>query len=245
MPTKKFPEPEVVRRLYWDESLTTREVSERLSVSENGVRTFMRRHGIPMRTKSEALKLANRKGLVQKRPKTQSPLKDILRCRSCGWSWLRQGDRGEELCPSCGKRVNARKRPAPPDAVSKLRDWTKNNPERNRERRRNLAKRQRYTILKLIGKGDVACSTCGCNRPELLEINHINGGGGQEIKEVGSQNFYRDIASFRRNTDDLDLRCKVCNALHALELKYGPLPYVIEFRREVWSDDGEDVNGGL
>jgi len=39
-----------------------------------------------------------------------------------------------------------------------------------------------------------------------------------------SMRFYFDIASGKRKTDDLELLCKPCNAIHCLELKHGPLP---------------------
>jgi hypothetical protein len=62
-----------------------------------------------------------------------------------------------------------------------------------------------------------------------LEINHVNGGGGKEMKSLGNK-FYREIARLRRDVEDLELLCRPCNAVHALELKHGPLPF-----RVVWS----------
>jgi len=69
----------------------------------------------------------------------------------------------------------------------------------------------------------------GCDRSELLEINHKEGGGGKELRGTGHK-FYREIAKLRRAVDDLELLCRPCNAIHYLELKYGPLPF-----RVVWS----------
>lgn len=54
--------------------------------------------------------------------------------------------------------------------------------------------------------------------PEALEINHINGGGCQEFYSTKYRfSFYLDILSGRRNKDDLELTCRVCNAVHYLE----------------------------
>ncbi len=54
------------------------------------------------------------------------------------------------------------------------------------------------------------------------------------MKGVGHK-FYRDIALMRRTVEDLELLCKPCNAVHALELKHGQLPFrvVWEARDEV------------
>ena len=74
----------------------------------------------------------------------------------------------------------------------------------------------------------MVCVSCGCDREELLEINHVNGGGGKEFKKKGNK-FYIDIAKMRRETNDLELLCKPCNAIHYLELKFGNLPFQIKW----------------
>lgn len=91
---------------------------------------------------------------------------------------------------------------------------------------RENGRRVRKTALLLVGGGIVRCVRCGCDRAELIEINHKNGGGAKEIKGKGSR-MVRDIALLRRAVGDLELLCKPCNAVHALELKHGPLPFVI------------------
>ena len=74
-----------------------------------------------------------------------------------------------------------------------------------------------------IGNGIIACVRCGCTDIRFLEANHKNGGGRQERKTLGGSTI-RAVASGRRKTDDLELTCKPCNAIHALELKYGYVP---------------------
>lgn len=65
------------------------------------------------------------------------------------------------------------------------------------------------------------CVNCGCDNTDALEINHKNGGGTRERRERnGSKAFYLAILSGRRDSADLEIRCKVCNILHYLkELK--------------------------
>jgi adenine-specific DNA methylase len=92
-------------------------------------------------------------------------------------------------------------------------EWARKNRVKSYDYRRELRKR---AINKLGGK----CVNCGCNDYKALEINHINGGGGKEHKEHHNEakQVYLDIINGKRQ--DLDLRCKVCNALHYLvELK--------------------------
>ena len=80
--------------------------------------------------------------------------------------------------------------------------------------------------MKVIGGGKVQCVRCGCNDQRLLEINHKTGGGGKEMKGK-SHAFYISIARLKRKTDDLELLCRVCNAQHYLEMKYGELPFLV------------------
>lgn len=87
--------------------------------------------------------------------------------------------------------------------------------------------RKRYRVLNIVGKGVIKCANCGCDKIELLEINHMNGGGTLENNNVGI--FICNILGGRRKTDDLNLLCKVCNSLHYLELKHGKLPYKIKW----------------
>jgi hypothetical protein len=69
----------------------------------------------------------------------------------------------------------------------------------------------------------------------MLEINHKNGGGAREVKQ--GNRFNCDIISGRRSIDDLEILCKPCNAVHYLELKYGPLPFCVKWEPVNSSED--------
>lgn len=86
---------------------------------------------------------------------------------------------------------------------------------------------RRKKVLEIVGKGKVLCINCGCDDIRLLEINHVNGSS-YKLREFGT-NFAADIFHGKRKIDDLELRCRVCNALHSHESKYGKLPYKIIF----------------
>jgi hypothetical protein len=152
-------------------------------------------------------------------------IRDVATCRACWFAWKPNGDRTTEKCPSCGKRRDVRKREYKPN-VDALKSWRKKNPGYATEHSRKY----REIAVQVVSCGRVACVRCGCDDKRLLEINHKNGGGGKEMRAgKASHRFYIDIARLRRPVDDLELLCRVCNAAHYLELKFGTLPF-----RVVW-----------
>jgi hypothetical protein len=80
------------------------------------------------------------------------------------------------------------------------------------------------------------CVYCGCDDIRLLEVNHKKGGGNKtdyKHKHNGSSKtttFYKKILSGERSIEDLEVTCRPCNARHYLELKFGPLPFVIKWK---------------
>lgn len=104
--------------------------------------------------------------------------------------------------------------------------WLENNRESHKEYCKKYGEKTRMTVLNIISGGEPHCVRCGCDDVRLLEINHKEGGGNQEYNN-GIRLFYRNIRDGKRKTDDLELLCKICNAHHALELRFGELPYKI------------------
>lgn len=95
--------------------------------------------------------------------------------------------------------------------INRSKAWKETNRIRVRESERKIRKR----VLELLGG---TCIYCGCEIPEALEINHKNGGGYNEKNYKKCRtSFYLDILSGRRTKDDLELTCRVCNAVHYLE----------------------------
>lgn len=87
--------------------------------------------------------------------------------------------------------------------------------------------------MEIVGRGKLICVNCGCSKSDFLEINHINGGGSAagETKS-GNSKFILSIIRGERDISDLDLRCKLCNNLHYLELKFGKLPFKV-----IWNNN--------
>src|SRR3990167_217710 len=153
------------------------------------------------------------KGVYQRREPSQpsSPRKTVLRCK-CGWNWKRTTNRSMQSCPRCGNLIDTRLRRAT-GSLESLKAWHAAHPKAATMAGRRL----RLRVLLLVGKGQMQCTKCGCNKPGLLEINHINGGGSKEYHAAGgSGGMYRAIANLERSTEDLELLCKVCNARHYL-----------------------------
>ena len=110
--------------------------------------------------------------------------------------------------------------------------WRERHPDKYRQlwQRNNRLRRER--VLRKISE-ELKCVRCGCDKFDLLEINHKNGGG---LKEVGRKNqvFMQKILDGERPTDDLEILCKMCNILHYIEMKFGPQPYTL-----TWGANGE------
>lgn len=161
----------------------------------------------------------------KRKPWGKTPIKAVVACRACDWTWKPTTGFGHEPCPNCKKirSVRDRKHEA---KVPQLKAWRAHRPGYATESDRTYRRR----AVMLVGRAVIACVRCGCDRLELLEINHINGGGGKELKGTGHK-FYRDIALMRRTVEDLELLCRPCNSIHFLEMKHGPLPFKI-----TWGD---------
>lgn len=110
--------------------------------------------------------------------------------------------------------------------------WKENNPDSYESCWKKYNRNFKLKILDIVGRGKIACVNCGCDVPNFLEINHINGGGSAAGEtKGGNTKFYQAILKGKRSVDDLDIRCKPCNNLHYLELKYGPLPFKITWNK--------------
>jgi hypothetical protein len=177
------------------------------------------------------------KGIYKRNPRISSyPLKSKLICGECSYVWEYTGVSSSTNCPICNKRIDARDKTKysegyarlHPERKVKLIEWWKNNKAKHSKDTTSKLKKR---VFALVSKSiNPICVSCGCNDLRLLEVNHKNGGGGKEYHRLkNNMNFYRDISMLRRKIDDLELLCKVCNAKHYLELKYGKLPIEVKW----------------
>lgn len=56
-----YTDPETLRRLYWDENLSTRDIAKRGGVHKDTIRRWMDKHDIPTRERTEAATAKRRK----------------------------------------------------------------------------------------------------------------------------------------------------------------------------------------
>lgn len=153
-----------------------------------------------------------------------------------------------KLCSTCGKdkpiteffrsrhRVDGFTLKCKKCRVKIHREWTKENRAISNAIARKSMKR-RYGKMRLealqIVSGSVKpkCSNCGCALIELLEINHMYGGGNKERRQRNykCKPFYADIVNGKRRTDDLDVLCGVCNRAHYIE-RISPIPIKFDIK---------------
>ena len=88
--------------------------------------------------------------------------------------------------------------------------------------------RQRIRLLQKINP-ELKCENCGCDVISILEINHIFGGGVKELSKDYSA-FRTAIMKGTRQTDDLELTCRVCNNLRYVKSKG------INNHKVIWND---------
>jgi len=94
--------------------------------------------------------------------------------------------------------------------------WRKKHPEKFRSYMKKAYWNRRIKLFNLLG--GAFCSSCGCDEVTFLEINHINGGGCKEWKETKG-GLTDKILSGQRHTKDVNVLCRVCNAIDFLMRK--------------------------
>lgn len=153
-------------------------------------------------------------------------------CRKC------QSDKLRQRRKESGKEIDKKtwqKRKADPAHFEKRKKankkWRENNPEKYKEIWKRTNRQYKEKVLLKISD-NLSCNKCGCDKRELLEINHINGGGSKEMRKLGNNKvFYKSILDGTRSATDLEILCKPCNILHYLEMKFGKLPYKLTWER--------------
>lgn len=166
---------------------------------------------------------------------TKYKLKERIVCRKCFSVFFNKSLKQQAQCPRCGRTIDARIRTDQsriynkkhPERIKNYQEYDKKN---KKERGRLGRERVRKVVFNIISNNNPICFSCGCDDTRLLEVNHIKGGGNKEL-DCGKRHnvFMWDIYMGRRKPHDLNLLCRICNARHYLELKYGRLPFDIKY----------------
>jgi hypothetical protein len=80
-----------------------------------------------------------------------------------------------------------------------------------RAKYRELRWQRRLELLKFLGN---LCWRCGFDDVRALQIDHINGGGRAERKELSTERIYQRI---RENRNEYQLLCANCNWIKKYE----------------------------
>ena len=96
------------------------------------------------------------------------------------------------------------------------RNWRARNPDKVKASRARMYKERRVRVFNLLG--GAACRNCGCDELSFLELNHKNGGGSKELRQVGNR-LYDLLLKGERNPDNYEVLCRVCNAFDHLQRK--------------------------
>jgi transketolase len=89
--------------------------------------------------------------------------------------------------------------------------WHKEHPEQSKESKRKYIRKLHDRVIDFLGG---KCVSCGITDKRVLQINHINNDGTEEIKKIGTRPFYFAILQNKRPINDLDVRCANCNILY-------------------------------
>ena len=123
--------------------------------------------------------------------------------------------------------------------------WRMANPEKQALARKRAYSNRKRKAFDLVG--GAKCVRCGCDELDFLEFNHIGGNGCAEWRESNGTAMMDRILTFKRATDDLEVLCRICNALDYLERKNPEAAkgYSIEYRKRyakhIGSEDWEAV----
>lgn len=81
-----------------------------------------------------------------------------------------------------------------------------------RDTRKRYREKLREEALKILGN---KCCFCGFKDIRCLQVDHIDGGGGKEVKKLGHQGIYLKIR--QGNIKEYQLLCANCNWIKRVE----------------------------
>jgi hypothetical protein len=89
-------------------------------------------------------------------------------------------------------------------------EWSKNNPDKRKEITKRTNTKIRLECLNKYSNNDIKCSCCGENNIEFMSIDHIDGGGTQQRRDLGGS-IYQWL---RQNNypDGFRILCHNCNS---------------------------------
>lgn len=141
-----------------------------------------------------------------------------LQCRDIAFKGYRHSDESKN-------KMKAWIRPKLIETQEQKRKRLSEHTRQYREKHSDRVKEQRlkqYIARKhkaFLVIGGAICRRCGCDEISFLEFNHKEGNGCKEHRANNGTSIMDRILTKKRNTEDLECLCRVCNALDYLERK--------------------------
>ena len=134
------------------------------------------------------------------------------KCKSCRTTKIQH--KGLGFCLRCWEKLVRNKTP-------KRKQWQKKYRENNMEKiRKNNDKYNHNLRQKVIDLFGGKCKRCGFTDMRALQIDHINGGGYQEIKNLSAKYRYKMVIESVENKEKkYQLLCANCNWIKRFEDK--------------------------
>lgn len=131
------------------------------------------------------------------------------KCTECG-NWYNPTGYSQKRCAKC----------IPIYRKIYIKQWSKNNPEKERKYYIKKHINLRALILEAYGGKTPKCVCCGENDKRFLTIDHINGGGSKHKKEI-KNNLYRWL-KINNFPEGFQILCYNCNQVKYI---YGKCPH--------------------
>jgi hypothetical protein len=112
----------------------------------------------------------------------------------------------------------------PKPELEKGKDWT----SKNRDRVNELARLRRWSVLQHYSGEFPMCACCGEDTPQFLSLDHIDGGGNKQRRELGGGGYW---SWFKQNDypEGYQVLCHNCNL--GREMNKGICPH----EKDTWS----------
>lgn len=108
-------------------------------------------------------------------------------------------------------------------------DWYSKHQEEQRIRSRLYHKNRRIEILNYYGKGKIECECCKERTLEFLSIDHIDGGGTEQKRKLGTRDIYSILSKIKKETGKYPpgyrILCHNCNQAIGF---YGKCPHMLQ-----------------
>ena len=133
----------------------------------------------------------------------------------CSKCKVRQRKAGASWCDICNKIIHREYYQKNRESyIRRTTDFIKKHRETYKEYQRKGNFRLRVRVMEFFSDGEPRCMCCGEKEIKFLQIDHINGGGSKErrdVKKKGGSEFYRWLLLQKKDLTRYQVLCMNCN----------------------------------